>query len=222
MSNTLLDSLTNPETGQHTGGFAIAPGIVTNNSDMIGEGRVQVKISARPSFEPWCRLPSIGGSSGRGFMWVPQIDDEVLVAFADNDTSSAYVLGGLWSTLNKPPLTLPNDTLSKRVIKTGLTEALGHKIEFDDAEQSIKITTSTDQKITMDPTAIELTNKTGKLSIKLDNLEQTISITAPAKIELNALEISLNAEAALDLSGATVSINATGPCQVQGMPIQLN
>jgi uncharacterized protein involved in type VI secretion and phage assembly len=222
MSDTWLDALLNPETGQHTSGFAIAPGIVTNNVDMIGEGRVQVKIPARPSFEPWCRLPSIGGSSGRGFMWVPQINDEVLVAFADNDTSSAYVLGGLWSTMNKPPLTLPNDTLSKRVIKTGLTEALGHKIELDDAQQSIKITTSTDQKITMDPTAIELTNLAGTLSIKLDNTQQTISITAPVKIELSAVEISLSAAATLDLSGATVSITASGPCTVQGLPIQLN
>jgi len=221
MPDTLLDSLSNPETGQHIGGFAIAPGIVTNNVDFIGEGRVQVKIPTRPSFEPWARLPSIGGSSGRGFMWVPQIDDEVLVAFADNDTSSAYVLGGLWSTLNKPPLALPNDTLTKRVIKTGLTEELGHKIEFDDAEQSITITTSTGQKISMDTMAIELTNLAGTLSIKLDNTEQKISITAPLKIELSALEISLSATT-LDMSGASVSITASGPCTVQGLPIQLN
>ena len=222
MPDTLIDAVSNSETGQHMSGFAIAPGTVTNNIDMIMEGRVQVKISARPSFEPWARLPSIGGASGRGFMWVPQIDDEVLVAFAENDASSAYVLGGLWSTLSSPPLSTPDDTLAKKVIKTGLTEALGHKIEFDDAEQSITITTSTQQKINMDPTTIELTNLAGTVSVKLDNTEQKVSITAVSKIELSALEISLNAEAALDLSGATVSINATGPCQVQGLPIQLN
>src|SRR5580700_921014 len=103
MPEALIDNLTNPETGQHTSGFAIAPGVVTNNIDLIGQGRVQVKIPTRPSFEPWARLPSVGGSGGRGFMWVPQIGDEVLVAFADNDTSSAYILGGLWSILNLPP-----------------------------------------------------------------------------------------------------------------------
>src|SRR5262245_60907966 len=128
MADALLDKLTNSETGQPISGFAIAPGVVTNNIDLIGEGRVQVRISTRPSFEPWARLSSVGGSSGRGFMWVPQIDDEVLVAFAENDTSSAYVLGGLWSSRKSPPLSLPNDTLSKRVIKTGLTEKLGHEI----------------------------------------------------------------------------------------------
>ncbi len=221
MADALLDKLSDSETGQPTGGFAIAPGVVTNNIDGIGEGRVQVKIPARPSFEPWARLPSIGGSSGRGFMWVPQINDEVLVAFADNDTSSAYILGGLWSSLNSPPISLPDDTLTKRVIKTGLTEALGHKIEFDDAEQSITITTSTDQKISMDPQTIQLTNLAGTVSITLDNDEQKISLTAVNKIELSALEISMTATT-IDMSGTKVSITSAGPCTVQGLPIQLN
>ncbi len=221
MPEALIDNLANSETGQPTGGFAIAPGVVTNNIDMIGEGRVQVKVPTRPSFEPWARLPSVGGSSGRGFMWVPQIDDEVLVAFADNDTSSAYILGGLWSSLNSPPLSVASDTLTKRVIKTGLTEALGHTIEFDDAEQSITIKTSTDQKISMDPQTIELTNLAGTVSITLDNTEQKISITAVNKIEMSALEISMTATT-IDLSGSKVSITSAGPCTVQGLPIQLN
>jgi uncharacterized protein involved in type VI secretion and phage assembly len=221
MPEALLDNLSNSETGQRTGGFAIAPGVVTNNIDLIGEGRVQVKIPARPSFEPWARLPSIGGSSGRGFMWVPQIGDEVLVAFADNDTSSAYILGGLWSSLNSPPLSVATDTLSKRVIKTGLTEALGHKIEFDDAEQSITITTSTEQKITMDPQKIELTNLAGTVSVTLDNDEQSVSINAVNKIDLSAVQISMTATT-IDMSGAKVSITSTGPCSIQGLPIQLN
>ena len=221
MPEALIDNLTNPETGQHTSGFAIAPGVVTNNIDLIGQGRVQVKIPTRPSFEPWARLPSVGGSGGRGFMWVPQIGDEVLVAFADNDTSSAYILGGLWSILNLPPLLLPTDTLSKRVIKTGLTEALGHKLEFDDALQSVTITTSTDQKISMDPLSIKLTNLAGTVSITLDNAEEAISITALNKIEMNSIQISMTATT-IDMSAAKVSITSAGPCSVQGLPIQLN
>jgi uncharacterized protein involved in type VI secretion and phage assembly len=221
MPEALLDNLTNSETGTTSHGFAIAPGIVTNNIDLIGEGRVQVKVTSRPSFEPWARLPSVGGASGRGFMWVPSLNDEVLVAFAENDTSSAYILGGLWSTTNSPPLSLPDDTLTKRIIKTGVTEALGHEVQFDDLEQSITITTSTKQQIQMDPNVIKLTNLAGTLSITLDNAEQSISITAVNKIELNAAEISMSA-ATIDLSGSKVSITSAGPCTVQGLPIQLN
>jgi uncharacterized protein involved in type VI secretion and phage assembly len=221
MPEALLDNLTNSETGQHSSGFAISPGVVTNNIDFLGQGRVQVKVPSRPSFEPWARLCSVGAASGRGLMWVPQIGDEVLVAFAENDASSAYVLGGLWSLMNLPPLPLFADTLTKRVLKTGLTEALGHKLEFDDAEQSITITTSTEQKISMDPLSIELTNLAGTVSIKLDNAEQAITITALNKIELSAIDISMTATN-IEMSGAKVSITSAGPCTVQGLPIQLN
>jgi uncharacterized protein involved in type VI secretion and phage assembly len=206
---------------EHSAKFAIAPGIVTNNLDLIAEGRVQVRIPSRPAFEPWARLPAVGGAAGRGFLWIPQIDDEVLVAFADDELSSAFVLGGLWSTRKRPPVTVLTDFQSKKVIKTGLTEALGHELEFDDAQQSVKITTSTQQKLTMDPTKIELTNLAGTVSIKLDNTSQEVSIVAVNKISLKSLSIELNAPS-IDIKGANVSVTATGPVSVTGLPIKLN
>ncbi len=223
MPEALLNNLANSETGQPSGGFALSPGVVTNNIDLIGQGRVQVKVAARPSFEPWARIAVPGGSGGRGFMWVPQIGDEVLVAFAENDTSSAYIVGGLWSAFNLPPLVLPTDTLAKRVIKTGLTSALGHEVEFDDAKQSVTITTSTLQKITMDPLKIELTNAAGTLSLNLDNAAQSITVTAVNKIELKAIDIALTALGKIELTaGAQISLTSTGPCSVTGLPIKLN
>jgi len=202
-------------------GFAIAPGVVTNNLDLIAEGRVRVRIPSVPSLEPWARLPSIGGGSGRGFLWVPQVDDEVLVAFAQNDSSGAYVLGCLWSTRDRPPLTVPTDFLVKRVIKTGLSEGLGHEITFDDALQSITITSSTQQKITIDPLKIKIENTAGTLSVTLDNASQTVSVQSALKIELKATQISLEG-AQIDIKGSLVNIQSAGPCSVQGLPIKLN
>ena len=202
-------------------GFAIAPGVVTNNLDLISEGRVQVRIPSIPGLEPWARLPAVGGGSGRGFLWVPQTNDEVLVAFAQNDPSGAYVLGGLWSTSDRPPLTLPNDFLVKRVIKTGVAGGLGHEIEFDDALQSITITSSTKQKITIDPLQIKIQNTPGTLSIALDNKSQTISIQSALKVEIKATQIAIEG-AKIDIKGAMVNIQSSGPCVVQGLPIKLN
>lgn len=208
--------------GQAPGdGFAIAPGVVTNNLDLIGEGRVQVRVTALPDMEPWCRLAAPGAGSGRGFVWVPQIDDEVLVAFSQNDPNAAYVLGGLWSTADRPPLTLPTDFIGKRVIKTGIAGGLGHEIELDDVLQSITITSSTMQKITIDPLQIKLENTAGTLSIALDNATQTITLQAAAKIEMKALQITLDG-ARVDIKGGMVNIASTGPCVVQGLPIKLN
>jgi uncharacterized protein involved in type VI secretion and phage assembly len=208
-----------PEIGQE--GYSVAPGIVLNNLDLISEGRVQVRIPTRPAFEPWARIVSTGGGSGRGFCWIPQVNDEVLVAFNQNDERDAYVLGGLWNTLDRPPLTVPTDFLIKRVIKTGVAGGLGHEIEFDDALQSITITSSTKQQVTIDPLKIELKNTAGSLTISMDNASQTISIKAALKVEIQATQISLEG-AQIELKGGLVNIQSTGPCTVQGLPIKLN
>jgi uncharacterized protein involved in type VI secretion and phage assembly len=207
MANEFLSSMTanSPETT----GYAIAPGKVTNNLDAIGEGRVQVHLPSRPSFDPWARIAAVGGGSGRGFLWIPQIDDEVLVAFNQNDERDAYILGGLWSTLDRPPLLAPPEFLVKRKIKTGMAGGVGHEVEFDDALQSITITSSTKQKITIDPLKIELTNLAGTVTISLDNKTQSITIQAVNSIELKAAQIKLQA-VNIDLKGAALT-NITAP-----------
>ena len=204
-------------------GYSIAPGRVTNNIDFLGEGRVEVHIPTLEAFDPLARICAVGGGSGRGITWIPQRGDEVLVAFVQNDERDAYILGGLWSTVDRPPLTLPTDFLTKKVIKTGVSiSPLAHEIEFDDTRQSIKITSSTDQKITIDPTMIEMKTTGGTLSIKLDLSSQTISISAPVKIEIKATQLSLEGLASVDIKGATINLQATGPCNIQGLPVKIN
>ncbi|MGH8531181.1 MAG: phage baseplate assembly protein V [Gammaproteobacteria bacterium] len=204
-------------------GFAIAPGKVTNNLDLIGEGRVQVRVPTLPSFEPWARLAAVGGGSGRGFLWVPQIDDEVLVAFNQDDERDAYILGGLWNTLDRPPVTLPTDFLIKRVIKTGMAGGVGHEIEFDDALQSIIITSSTQQKVTIDPLKIELSNLAGTILLSLDNTTQTVTIQAANSIELKAVaQIKLQA-ANIDIQGGVATnVKSTGVCNITAPLVKLN
>lgn len=202
MANEFLSSMT--ANTPKTTGYAIAPGTVTNNLDGIAEGRVQVHLSSRPSFDPWARIAAVGGGSGRGFLWVPQIDDEVLVAFNQNDERDAYILGGLWSTLDRPPLIASPEFLVKRKIKTGMAGGIGHEIEFDDSLQSITITSSTKQKITIDPTKIELTNLAGTVKISLDNTTQSITIQAVKSIDLKAAQINLQA-VNIDLKGTALT-----------------
>jgi uncharacterized protein involved in type VI secretion and phage assembly len=201
--------------------FAIAPGIVVNNIDLIGEGRVQVHVPSAPGIDPWARLTALGGGSGRGFFWVPQLRDEVLVALDQNDPNSAYVLGGLWSTRSRPPTLIPLDALAKRILKTGVAGGLGHEIEFDDVLQSITITTSTHQKITLDPLSISLSNLAGTIRIELDNKTQSVSIQAAKKIDLTATEIALTG-ASVEIKAGKVGITSAGPCTVTGLPIKLN
>jgi uncharacterized protein involved in type VI secretion and phage assembly len=202
-------------------GFAVAPAIVTNNVDFIGEGRIQVHVPSAPGLNPWARLSSVGGGSGRGFFWIPQLRDEVLVAFAQNDPNSAYVLGGLWSTTARPPALLPVDAVGKRILKTGVMGGLGHEIEFDDVLQSITITTSTRQKITLNPLSISLSNLAGTVRIELDNKTQAVSIQAVQKIDLKAAQIALTA-GSVEIKAGKLDVTSAGPCTVKGLPIALN
>jgi phage baseplate assembly protein gpV len=215
-------------TQKEESGFGIAPGVVTGNFNVFSEGRVQVHIPAFPDMDPWARVLGIGGGSGRGFLWIPQIDDEVLVAFNKNDHRDTYVIGGLWSTLNRPPATIPTDFLTKRIIQTGLKDSpLGHTIEFDDALQSIKITTSTQQQITLEPTKIEISTTEGLLKLSLNmagtppgiEIQATtgdISLKAPlGTITLDGMSVEIKSEVSTDIS-------STGIVQVEGDLVTLN
>jgi len=206
---------------QKTDGYGFATGIVKNNIDCLALGRVQVRIPSLPGFEPWCKFVAIGGAAGRGFSWVPHIDDEVVVAFSQHDERDAFIIGGVWNLKDRPPIDSPLDFLTKKVLKTGATPDVGHSLEFDDAKQSVTITTSTKQKITIDPNTIELKSSTGTLTITMDNKSQTITIDAGLKIALKAKQISVDATK-LELKGADVSIKSSGPCTIKGAVVKIN
>lgn len=211
-------------TQKEESGFGIAPGIVKSNFNVFSEARVQVHVPAFPDIDPWARVVGIGGGSGRGFLWVPQIDDEVLVAFNKNDHRDAYVIGGLWSTINRPPAISPTDFLTKRILQTGMADSpVGHSVEFDDALQSVKITTSTQQQITMDPTQIKISALEGALTITMSETgidiqcaAGDISLSAPTgTISMNALSVEIQGDTSIDIS-------SDGIVSVEGDLITLN
>ena len=82
------------------GRIGLTIGIVTNNKDPDGLGRVRVKFPALSDQEEswWARVVTPGGGSNAGLMFMPQIDDEVLVGFEHGDLRRPFVLGGLWGT----------------------------------------------------------------------------------------------------------------------------
>jgi uncharacterized protein involved in type VI secretion and phage assembly len=207
-----------------SGGFGIVPAVVKSNFNLLSEGRVQVHIAAYPEVDPWARVVAMGGGDGRGFLWIPQIDDEVLVAFNKNDHRDAYVIGGLWSTMNRPPVISPTDFLTKRVLKTGMKDSpVGHSIEFDDLLQSVKITTSTNQQVTLDPEQIKVSALEGVLTITLGSegidiqaAVGNLSLSAPVgTIKLDALSIEIDSDVSIDIS-------SDGIVSVDGSLITLN
>jgi uncharacterized protein involved in type VI secretion and phage assembly len=218
----LYESGTEDEKKPAAGASTVVTGKVDNNCDLIKQGKVLVRIPSLDA-EVWARLSALGGGSGAGFLYVPRKGDEVLVAMSQDNPEDAFILGGLWNTQDSPPVDNPLEATTKRVIQTGVTSGVGHKVEFDDAKQSITIVSTTKQKVTIDPTTIELANTAGTLKITLDNSSQTITI--------KGINIELEATAGVTIKGAKVDIKSTlGPlsinsatdCSVKGTFVRIN
>jgi uncharacterized protein involved in type VI secretion and phage assembly len=219
MPSTLFDIETRAEKQNkklpHT---SIAPGIVQNNCDLLTQGKVLVRIPTLDQ-EIWARLTATGAGKGTGHFHVPNIKDEVLVALVHADPVDAYIIGGMWSTSVSPPIPpVPTNVPTKRIIRTGLNENVGHQIEFDDALQSITITSSppaAEQKIKMDPTGIAMQNKAGTVKLTMSNVTQTISLEAATGIEIKA-------DTFIKLEAGLISIESDGPCVISGTPVKIN
>jgi len=81
---------------------------VTDIKDPDGQGRVKVVLPWSPDpggkgYEVWARLATFnGGKNGRSW-FIPEVNDEVLVAFEAGDPRFPYVIGGLWNGSDRPP-----------------------------------------------------------------------------------------------------------------------
>lgn len=185
-------------------------GVVVNDCEAFPQGNILVRVPALDQ-EIWARLVAAGGGQGAGFFFQPRIGDEVLVGVTG---AEAFVLGGMYSLINSPPVSNPVDAKTKRVIRSGLAAGIGHQIELDDAGQSISIECTTGHKITVGPAEIVVTNPVGSLEITLRDVDQTVVISG--------VNIELTAKAKLSLSGGLIDIAAKGPLAVSGKVVKIN
>jgi phage baseplate assembly protein V len=193
------------EPAKQPGASSVVVGTVSNNCDLVLQGKVQVYLPVIGD-TVWARMATIGGGDGCGFWWVPNPDDEVIVALNQNDHTDAVILGGMYSTKNTPPEVNQTDAQTKRVLKTGLSKAGGHKVEFDDAQQAINIVSSTQQKITIDTTKIEVANSAGTLKITLDNASQTVTVAG--------VKVKIEGAASLTMEAPSIDIKSEGPINI--------
>jgi len=114
----------------------ITAAVVVNNNASTRQGRVQVRIPWLPGIDPWVRVAVPMAGDQRGMYFIPQPDDEVLVAFGDSDFRDAFVIGSLWNGEDKPPATDSDDPVKKRLIRS----PQGLLIQLDDDIPSITLT----------------------------------------------------------------------------------
>lgn len=189
---------------------------VVNNIDSTGEARVQITLPWLPGFLPWARLALPMAGMLRGTFFVPQIGDEVLVTFHQGDLREPFIVGTLWNTIDRPPSLSPTDAVTQRKIRT----PLGHELSFDEATQTVTLSSNTLSKVTLDPLKAQLSTPLASVTIGKDG---DVTITAATKITLDAPVIEIKAHTVLNLQSAgAATLKAGATCTVQGALVKLN
>lgn len=184
---------------KHLGG--VYAGIVVDNVDPDATGRVKVRlpqlgVPGESGHESWARIATLMAGANRGTWFIPDVNDEVLVAFERGDLRQPYVLGGLWNGANPPPGTMDANNTKKL-----LRSRSGLKITLDDEDgrESIVIETPGGQTLTLmdGPGTVMIVDSNGN-SVHLK--PNGISVNAASKITLNA--------GAVEVNGGTLEVNA--------------
>lgn len=219
----------------------VVPGLVTNVKDPDNLGRAKVKFPwLDDQIETdWTRIVSPTAGANRGLLTLPEVDDEVLVAFDHGDVQRPYILGGMWNGTDKPPgAATAVDANSGAVISRSLTSRKGHfvKISDKDGEESVEVGTTDARlriKLDKDGKALIL-NSSDTIQIDADGditikSAKKVSIQATGDLELKGQNVTVTAQANLDLKangnmtakGAQATIEGSAMTQVKGATLQL-
>ena len=183
------------------------------DEDPEGQNKVQVKVPLLQADTEgvWARLASYYASEGIGEFFIPEVGDEVVLGYLNNDPAHPIILGSLYSSKKQPPYPLTADNFIKAIVtKSEL------KIEFDDDKKVITIITPAENKIIIsdEDKSILITDQSDnkfELSdsgIVVDS-PKDISFSAKGKISLDAMgEISISSKADLKAAGMNIEHNA--------------
>jgi len=181
--------------------YGVQVAIVTNNEDPDGRGRVKLKF---PWLDDqvesnWSPIAMPGAGPEYGLVWIPQVNDSVIVAFEHGDIQYPVVLGGLWNGQDKAPL---GDGLfdAGSVKRSGMVSRVGHKLVFFDADSE---------------SGIALLSAKGDFKIAMNVTKNEIHIKSAGKLVIEANEIQIKADA-----GA--SFEAGGQMKIKGATVALN
>lgn len=203
------------------GGRGVAIGLVTNNRDPDGMGRVKVRFPwlMDDHESDWARIASPMAGNGRGFMFTPEVNDEVLVAFEHGSIDRPYVVGVLWNGQDHPPASTDeavssNGDVQRRVIRT----RVGHEIVLIESgnDEGIVIRDSTGNNV------VHIATRTNSVRIAADS---KVVIESSGTVVLNAREdVEINAGGKLKLAGQRgVNVQGTsGNVDIKGTRINLN
>jgi len=176
--------------------YGVSPALVVDIKDPDNQGRVKVALPWSPDakgarYEAWARLATMFGGNNRGSWFIPDVNDEVLIACEHGDPRRLYVVGGLWNGRDKAPESMDG---AGNNYKKVLRSRNGVKVTLDDqnGQEQLVLETPGGQKITLKdgPGAVEVVDSNGN-SVKLESAG--VTVTASAKVTVNASQVAVSA-----------------------------
>lgn len=185
-------------------------GVVTDNQDPEGQGRVKVKYPWLTSEHAshWARVVSVGAGPTRGIEFLPEINDEVLVGFELGDIHYPYILGGLWNGKDAPPKKSTEIVGGGKVRQRVIQSRTGHVITLDDDDAG---------------GGIIIKDKNGNI-IKIDTENNKLLVDIKGDISVKAQgDMTMEAQGKVTIKGQGVKIDGGGSTvDVKGTAINLN
>ncbi|GAU77510.1 VgrG protein [Fusibacter sp. 3D3] len=231
--------------------YGLTLGIVTNTQDPDNLGRIKVKLPLRDEAEnesAWARMIVPFAGNEMGVYFIPDVGDEVIVAFLGGQLEKPVIVGGVWSKSVKPPMANEEGKNLTKMIKT----KSGHELTFFDEEDKGKITLKSskgytiemddeNEKLTLkDPKGknkVEMSSKDGKITVEaekkielksggssiiIDGTGNKITIKSNT-VEIKGLQVNVKGDTTVKLeSGATMEIKAGAISQIKGNPVAIN
>ncbi|HVY69609.1 MAG TPA: type VI secretion system tip protein VgrG [Verrucomicrobiae bacterium] len=203
-------------------------GVVTRlEGDPDGEERIMVRVPVIHASDEgtWCRISTLDAGSDRGTVFRPEIGDEVIVGFINDDPRNAVVLGMCHSSAKAAPIPASDDNNEKGYVsrsklklhfdddkKTILIETPGgNRMLFSDDEQKIKLEDQNGNSITLDQDGIKIESA------------KDFGIKAASDFSTESVNASLKGSAQLSLEGSgSAEVKSSGSTSVRGSIVQIN
>lgn len=190
--------------------YGVHPAVVADVVDPDGQGRVLVRLpwasdTAADSYEAWARLATLMAGDNRGSWFIPDVDDEVLVAFEGGDPRRPYVVGALWNGVDAPPETMDSSGANDRKV---LRSRNGVMVTLDDSsgQEQLVLETPGGQSVVLQdgPGTVTVEDAGGNRAV----FESAgITVTSSAKVTVSASTV--------EVSAGMVTVTA-GMCKFSG------
>jgi phage baseplate assembly protein V len=195
--------------------YGVVVGVVTNNQDPDNMHRVKVRFPwlSNDVESNWARVAAPMSGKDRGAYFLPEVDDEVLVAFEHGQVDHPFVVGCLWNGKDGAPESNADGENNHRTIRS----RSGHVLRFNDKSGN---------------ETIEIIDKTGSNKIVIDSANNSITIeaksditikSATGKLTMEANGIEMKSQMGVSVEAAmNMDLKANAIVTVKGAMIRLN